>query len=88
MATAMPRRLFHHRAVSASNGAKVDELPSMPSSSPCARPKVQMLPEYAAQMKPPATATAPTRSTGVMPWRSASLPVNSPPMPRHTIISV
>ncbi|MCY1546328.1 hypothetical protein D9M68_823180 [compost metagenome] len=66
----------------------MDELPSMPSSSPCARPKVQMLPDQAAQMNPPATATAPTRSTGVMPWRSANLPVNRPPIPRQTIMSV
>jgi hypothetical protein len=75
MATAMPRRLFHHSAVSASKGAKVDELPSKPSNKPCASAKVQMLPDIPAHTKPAVTAAAPTHSTGVMPCLSAKRPV-------------
>jgi hypothetical protein len=47
-----------------------------------------MLPECAAQMKPPATAIAPSQSTFIRPCRSAMRPVQMPPIPRQTIMKV
>ena len=87
IATASPRRLFHHRLVSAINGANVDAPPRKPNSA-LAMPKVQMLPDEPAQTNPPHTAAAPISSTGMMPCRSASRPVHRPPRPSPIIIAV
>ena len=88
IATAMPRRRTNHSEVSATSGANVVELPSAPSSIPCASAKAVRLPAMPAAMKPAPSPTAPIIATTITPQRSAILPIATPPSPKPTIISV
>ncbi len=88
IASAMPRRRSNHSAVSATSGAKVAEVPSSPSSSPCASAKAHRLPAQPETMNPSPRPTAPIISGTITPKRSASRPIRMPPMPKPTIVSV
>jgi len=88
IATAVPRRRMNHIDASATSGAKVAELPSAPMSTPCASAKPHRLPDSPASTKPAARHTAPTSADTITPRRSASRPIQMPPMPKPTISSV
>ena len=61
------------------SGAKVAELPSRPSSKPCASPNTQMFGAKPARTNPANTAADPIQRTREIPYRSANLPVHTPP---------
>ena len=88
MPKAMPRRRVNHSEVSATSGAKVAEVPSSPSSNPCARLNIHRLPAMPAPTKPAPRPTAPSISGTITPKRSARRPISTPPKPKPIIVSV
>ena len=82
MATAIPRRRANQCEMSASNGAKVAELPSNPINTPWISANSHSVSARLASTQPRHRLQAAITSGTVIPKRSISRPIRTPPNPK------